>query len=84
LVGFLLEGMRIAMTGWPQGSEYAFVGHWLAGFLRDPDGLVGVYGYVWYAHAVLTGAFVAYIPFSRLMHVVVSPIVLAMRGAERH
>lgn len=83
-VGFVLEGMRIAMTGTPQGSEYAFVGYWLGGFFGESSGLTDIYGYVWYLHALLTGAFVAYIPFSGLMHVIIAPVVLAMRGAERH
>lgn len=83
-VGFVLEGMRIAMTGAPQGAEYALIGYWLSGFFTDAAGLTGLYGYVWYLHAALTGAFVAYISFGRLGHVIVGPIVLAMRGAERH
>ena len=43
--------------------------------------LTRVYGYVWYLHAVLTGAFVAYLPFSRLLHVILAPVVLAMGAA---
>jgi nitrate reductase gamma subunit len=43
--------------------------------------LVDVYGYVWYMHAILTGAFIAYLPFSRLMHIIMAPVVLAMNAA---
>jgi nitrate reductase gamma subunit len=46
--------------------------------------LVDVYGYVWYIHAVLTGAFMAYFPFSRLMHIIIAPLVLTINAASDH
>jgi nitrate reductase gamma subunit len=81
-VGFVLEGMRIAMTGSPPGSEFAFVGYALSRGLTDASWLTDAYGYVWYAHAVLTGVFIAYLPFGRLLHVITAPIVLAMNAAH--
>lgn len=84
VVGFVLEGMRMAMTGWPGASQYAFAGYWLSRLFSDPSGLTSIYGYVWYAHAVLTGAFVAYLPFSRLFHIIMAPVVLVMgAGSEK-
>ena len=83
-VGFILEAMRIAMTGWPAGSEYAVIGYALSKLFSSMTGLVDVYGYVWYIHAVLTGAFVAYLPFSRLMHIIAAPLVLAINAASDH
>ncbi|MGD9188614.1 MAG: hypothetical protein PVI89_10395, partial [Desulfobacteraceae bacterium] len=47
-------------------------------------GLSGLYGYIWYLHAILTGAFIAYIPFSRMMHIIMSPVVMAMNAATRN
>jgi nitrate reductase gamma subunit len=32
---------------------------------------------------VLTGAFVAYLPYSRLIHIIMAPIVLAMNAGEK-
>lgn len=82
-VGFVLEGMRIAMTSSPDGSGYAFAGYGLSLlFGRSPSILTGVYGYVWYLHAILTGAFIAYLPFSRLLHVILAPAVLAIGAAS--
>jgi nitrate reductase gamma subunit len=78
LVGFFLEGMRIAMTGWPAGSTYAFLGYIVSKLFSDPVALAGAYGYVWYVHSILAGIFIAYIPFSRLSHMIVAPLVLAM------
>ncbi len=83
LVGFVLEGMRIAMTGGPQGVEFAFVGHGLSRLFTGVDP-TGLYGYLWYTHAILTGAFVAYLPFSRMAHMITAPISLALNaGSER-
>lgn len=84
LVGFMLEGLRIALTGYPAGSAYAFVGDALSRFFSGVSGLEDVYGYVWYLHAVLTGAFVAYLPFSRMFHIVLAPVLLALNAAQRH
>ena len=79
-IGFILEAMRIAMTGWPPGSGYAVIGYALSKLLSGTSGLVDIYGYVWYIHAVLTGTFIAYLPFSRLMHIIMAPVVLAINA----
>ena len=84
VIGFVLEGMRIAMTGRPAGSAYAVVGYGISTLFSNPNELTDIYGIIWYIHALLTGAFVAYLPFSRLLHVILAPIVLAMNGAAGH
>ncbi len=84
VVGFILEGMRIAMAGSPPGSGYAFLGFAVGRLFSAPDGLVEVYGFVWYIHAILTGAFIAYLPFSKLFHIIIGPVVLAMNGVTPH
>ncbi len=83
IVGFVLEGMRMAMTGVPGDGEYAFLGSWISTFFSNPAGLTAVYGYVWYLHAILAGAFVAYLPFSRLFHVILAPVVLLLNAAGK-
>ncbi len=83
-VGFVLEGMRIAMTGYPPGSAYAFVGDALSRLFYGVSGLEDIYGYLWYIHAGLTGAFVAYLPFSRMFHIVLAPVLLAVNAAGSH
>ena len=79
--GFLLEGMRMAMTDSPGGAAYAFVGDAISRLLVGSD-LTGLYGYVWYLHAILTGAFVIYLPFSRMFHMIIAPLSLAMNAAD--
>jgi len=81
VVGFVLEGMRMAMTGGTPGSGFAFVGQGMASLFSGAQDLTTIYGFVWYVHAVLTGAFIAYLPFSRLIHIIMAPIVLAMNAA---
>jgi len=81
LTGFVLEGMRIALTGMPEGSGCAFAGHVLALGLA-PLGqatLARIYGWGWYAHAVLTALTVAYIPFSQLRHMFTAPLFLLVQ-----
>jgi nitrate reductase gamma subunit len=83
IVGFVLEGMRIAMTGFPEGSRYAFIGNAIGRLFYGASSLTDVYGYVWYLHAILTGVFIAYLPFSRLLHIIISPLVLMGNAAKR-
>jgi nitrate reductase gamma subunit len=83
VVGFSLEAVRIAMTGWPAGSGYAFLGYLISLILPGPPALTSIFGYIWYLHAILTGGFIAYLPFSRLSHMIMAPVVLTMNaGAE--
>jgi nitrate reductase gamma subunit len=83
IVGFILEGMRMAMTGSPAGAPWAFVGDAVSRMLTGLE-LTGIYGYVWYLHAILTGGFVAYLPFSRMFHMIMAPVVLALNAATDH
>ena len=82
IIGFILEGMRIALTGYPAGSEYSIVGYGISLLFTAPRGLTEVYGFVWYIHAALTGAFIAYIPFSRLLHIIIAPVVAVMNALQ--
>jgi len=84
VIGFILEGLRIAMTGSPDGSVYAIAGYGVSMLFSNTSGLPEVYGYIWYVHAVLTGAFFAYLPFSRLLHIIVAPVVLAANAVAGH
>jgi len=37
---------------------------------------------MWYIHAALTAAFIAYIPFSRLLHMILAPVVISMNAVS--
>lgn len=82
VAGFIVEGARIAMTGWPPQAEWAFIGYALSTIFA-PFEVTGIYGYLWYLHAILGGAFIAYLPFSRLLHIILAPITLAMLAVDQ-
>jgi nitrate reductase gamma subunit len=82
VVGFFLEGVRIAMTAWPAGAGWAFVGYVISLPVSYLPSLTSIYGVLWYVHAILTGAFVAYLPFSRLLHVIMAPLTLALNAVS--
>lgn len=83
IVGFLLEGMRITMTGTPPGSPYAFLGYAVSRLFVGVSSLPNLYGYGWYLHAIMTGALLAYLPFSNLLHIIMAPLVMAMNAVSR-
>ncbi len=84
IMGFIVEGARMAMTQVPPDLAcYAFIGNAIA-HLFTPGGLTSVYGYLWYIHAVIWAAFLCYLPFSRMFHIVLAPIVLAVNAATKH
>ena len=83
LVGFILESLRIAMTGWPSGAQYAFIGYGLSLLLKSVQEITTIYGYVWYVHAILTGVFIALIPFTRMLHIITAPVVLMADARPR-
>ena len=82
IVGFILEAMRISMTGSPDGATYAFIGTAISRLFSGFN-LTGVYGYAWYLHAILTGAFVAYLPFSRMLHMIMAPVTLSINAVSQ-
>ncbi len=82
VVGFLAEGLRIALTGSPTGSGFAVIGWLLARVFSVLGDLTLLYGYVWYLHAILWGCFLAYLPFSKMLHIIMGPVVLSMNAAR--
>ena len=82
IIGFILEGMRIAMTGSPEGAQYAFIGYGISCLFAGISDLANIYGYIWYGHAIFTGAFLVYLPFSRMLHIIIAPVVIAMNAGK--
>jgi len=83
LIGFVVEGARILTTDLhPSLAAFSFVGYLISQVLRliPVDWSVG-YGWLWYVHAGLVAAFIAYLPFSKFLHVLVGPIVAAVNSA---
>jgi nitrate reductase gamma subunit len=85
LVGFMLEGARILVTGIPgEKAGYSFVGYLLSRFfVIFPADWPATYVWFWYAHAVLGALLVAYLPFGKLKHVFVTPLSLVSQGKKK-
>lgn len=83
LTGFVLEGIRIAMTGTPEGSAFAFAGYTISRLFAEAA-LTDIYGFMWYFHAVIVGIFLVYLPFSRLIHMILAPVSLAVNAGIKN
>ncbi len=82
LTGFWVEGMRILLTALPlEKALPSFIGYPISLLLGCfPVYWEWVYPYGWYAHAILTGALVAYLPFSKMFHILISPLVVLIKS----
>lgn len=82
LTGFWVEGMRILLTALPLAQALpSFIGYPVSLLLGlFPVRWEGIYPYGWYVHAILTGALVAYLPFSKMFHILISPLVVLVKS----
>lgn len=85
ITGFIVEGLRIFLTAPPPSiALYSFIGYPISLFLGlFPIRWEWVYPYGWYVHAMLTGMFIIYLPFSKMFHILVSPIVLLIHSVAK-
>ncbi|MDP2646625.1 MAG: respiratory nitrate reductase subunit gamma, partial [Desulfobacterales bacterium] len=65
--GFLIEALRLAAMQ-PDWRQWSFIGDLVSRWF-DPDQARPLYPYFWWLHAFLSLGLVAYIPFSKLFHV---------------
>ncbi len=76
LGGFVLEGMGIAgsIVGHQSNHEYSFIGYAFAAAMPTSAG--DYYDQAWLVHAIMSALFIAYIPFSKLFHMIATPIAI--------
>ena len=76
LGGFVLEGMGIAggIPGHTENVEYSFLGY--AFSLVTPESAGDYYDAAWLVHGVMSALLIAYIPFSKLFHMIATPIAI--------
>ncbi|MBW2149163.1 MAG: 4Fe-4S dicluster domain-containing protein [Deltaproteobacteria bacterium] len=78
VTGFGVEGLRIAATELQQNpglARWSPVGYAVAVMftgLLGQDALLGLHRFGWWVHALLALGFIAYIPHSRLLHIITS------------
>lgn len=76
VTGFLLEGLRLALEARPSGPS-AFAGYALSHLIRPrlaPHAGFVAYRALWWSHAVLAFGLLAAIPYTRLIHMILSPL----------
>ncbi len=74
ITGFLVEALRIHVTRAPW-EHWSFVGYGLAQLFAglSAEGGKSWHRFFWWLHAVLSLGFIAYIPYSRLIHIITAP-----------
>jgi Fe-S oxidoreductase/nitrate reductase gamma subunit len=77
VTGFLNEGLRIAITR-PDFERYSFVGWEVSMLFASSDAaqasLAPVHAVVWWVHVLLAFGFIGYLAYSRLLHLITSPL----------
>jgi Fe-S oxidoreductase len=76
LTGFLVEGWRIAATNDPWGAWSPF--GYLVALISKPvlseTALRAAHATVWWTHAVLFFGFLAWVPYTKMLHVITGPL----------
>ena len=70
VTGFLLEGLRIDAVGFPAFEAWSPVGNAVGHLVSALDGNAW-HKYVWWFHGIIVLIFIAYIPYSKAMHMLV-------------
>lgn len=83
LVGIITEGVRLLSAATPPDvAVYSFLGYGVALLLRPLNLLwTSVYPLLWYLHAWLAAAIIAYLPFSKFMHILAGPFIASLDTA---
>jgi len=71
LSGFVIEGARLAASNSENG---AFVGNFFASNIISQTNALQIHTITWWIHGLLAFFFIAYIPFSPLVHIIFAPV----------
>ena len=84
VTGFLVEAVRIVAYGFPWFEVFSPVGYAVGGLFAAlglrADAATGLHLGLWWFHAVSALAFVAYIPYSKAIHMLTDGVNLALRS----
>lgn len=75
LQGFALQAIRLAARPDPHAA-WSPVGYALSGALGgvDPSTLAATYPVVWWIHLLTAAAWIAWLPYGRMLHIVTAPL----------
>ncbi len=77
ITGYVMEGIRLAVDK-PAWAPWSFVGYQVALLLEsrgfDPKGVMPFYRGLWWFHALLAFTVFASIPYTKLFHIITSPL----------
>ncbi len=83
VTGFLIQGLRIDGSNFPSFEKWTFMGYLVGEIWRVVGvnaGLArGIHPFLWWMHILMALAFVAYLPFSKALHILSSPTNLVLR-----
>ncbi len=82
ITGFLLEAMRISLLPPSPELQYSFIGYNLAVIFRGISGIPSLATALWLFHSALNAALFAYIPHSKFLHIINSPLEIALNVSE--
>jgi Fe-S oxidoreductase/nitrate reductase gamma subunit len=77
--GFLLEAARLAATH-PPWAAWSFVGAGLSALFPSPHAAQTAFPWLWWAHALISLGFIAWLPWSKLAHAIAAPASLYLQG----
>jgi len=74
--GYVLEGLRIRATGFPDFESVSFVGYFVAivieGVGIGTGGAEALYWWAWWSHSLIAFGFIAFIPYAKPFHMISS------------
>lgn len=84
VTGFMIEGLRIVVTQDPWGSWSPvglIVGRFLASIF-SADLSRSLHAFLWWGHLVLVLGLIAWLPYSKLLHLLTAPANIYLRSLE--
>lgn len=72
--GFVAQAMHFANLPPDSSRGWALLGHWLGEAIRPGAPYTGSYSFFWMAHALTASAFLAYLGWSRMIHIFAAPL----------
>lgn len=81
ITGFLVEGTRMAVTQ-PEWAAWSPVGYLVASWFSGANtaAVETAHRLLWWFHLVISMGFIAYIPYSKLLHLFISPANLYFKS----